>query len=66
MNRGAQRLRKAVPRGEQTKLAGKLGVDPAAVCKWLKGKHVPAARFRAKIEDEYGIGWRLWDQEVAP
>jgi transcriptional regulator with XRE-family HTH domain len=47
-------------------LAGKLGVDPAAVCKWLKGKHVPAARFRAKIEDEYGIGWRLWDQEVAP
>jgi transcriptional regulator with XRE-family HTH domain len=65
MNRGAQRLRKALKRGDQAELARKLKVDPAAVSKWLKGTHTPDAKFRAGIEDEYGIGWRLWDQKVS-
>lgn len=65
MNRGAERLREALSeRGDQQRLAERLKVDPAALSKWLAGKHKPDARFRAQIEDEYAIGWRLWDEET--
>lgn len=67
MNRGAERLRELLKeRGDQQRLADKLGADAAAVSKWLKGTHTPDPKRRAQIEDEYGIGWRLWDEELPP
>lgn len=66
MNRGAERLREVLKeRGAQQRLAERLKVDAAALSKWLAGKHKPDPKFRAQIEDEYGIGWRLWDDEIS-
>lgn len=67
MNRGAESLRealKAEPHGAQHRLAEQLRVNDAAVSKWLAGKHAPDPKYRAAIEDAYGIGWRLWDEPV--
>jgi DNA-binding transcriptional regulator YdaS (Cro superfamily) len=67
MNRGAQALREVLAqkgRGSAHQLAKRLGVDDAAVSKWLKGDIRPATKHRAIIEDEHAVGWRLWDEEL--
>jgi transcriptional regulator with XRE-family HTH domain len=64
MNRAAARLKEILrkERGGQRRLALRLKVDDAAVSKWLAGKHAPDPKYRAAIEDEFGISWRLWDE----
>lgn len=65
MNRGAQALRVALPdRGDQAKLAARLKVDPGAVSRWFRGSLKPGTELRALLEDEYGVNWRLWDEEL--
>jgi len=64
MNRGAQKLRDRLEeRGEKKKFAEWLGVDQPMVSHWLSGERKPTPQQRASIEDEYGIGWRTWDDE---
>jgi transcriptional regulator with XRE-family HTH domain len=65
MNRGAERLRELLgERGAPAKLAKKLGADPAMVSRWVNGDRTPDTIYRAKLEDEFGIGWRSWDELV--
>ena len=65
MNRGAQRLKERLSgRGDKKKLADLLEVDPPLVSHWLSGDRKPTTKQRAQLEDEYGIGWRTWDEEV--
>lgn len=66
MNRGALELReKLADHGKQAELARDFGVGPDRVSRWLSGKHRPDATWRAKLEDKYGISWRLWDEDIA-
>lgn len=65
MNRGAQELKERLAnRGEKKKFADALKVDPPMVSHWLSGGRTPTPQQRAKIEDEYGIGWRTWDDAI--
>ena len=65
MNRGAEQLRrKLARRGEKKRLASALDTDQPMVSHWLSGERKPRPQQRAYIEDTYGIGWRLWDQET--
>ncbi len=65
MNRGAEALKEALSeRGSAVELARKLDVDPSVVSRWVSGQVKPVSKFRAEIEDEFGIGWRLWDEPV--
>ncbi len=63
MNRGAERLKALLKHGDQKKLAKRLGVDEGQFSRWLNGKARPPTTVRATLEDEYGIGWRLWDED---
>ena len=66
MNRGAEQLRgKLIKRGARAALAKGVGVKPYQVSHWLAGgDRKPNYKQRAFLEDEYGVGWRLWDEEV--
>jgi transcriptional regulator with XRE-family HTH domain len=65
MNRGAEALRAALTeRGAQQRLSEKLNVDPGAVSRWLKGELKPGVSHRRSLEDDFGISWRLWDEEA--
>jgi transcriptional regulator with XRE-family HTH domain len=65
MNRGAVRLKELLgERGAPARLAKELDVDPAMVSRWMNGLVSPDTTYRAKLEDEYGIGWRLWDDKL--
>ncbi len=65
MNRGALELQgKLADHGKQAELARDFGVGPDRVSRWLSGKHRPDATWRAKLEDKFGIGWRLWDEDT--
>lgn len=71
MNRGAARLaelfegRAPGPRGGvQQQIADAIGVSQSIVSRWLSGDRRPDPVQRARMEDLYGIGWRLWDQDV--
>ncbi len=52
--------------GTQAEFGAAIGVGQDVVSRWLCGATRPDTRMRAVLEDTYGIGWRLWDQEVAP
>ncbi|MDI6716929.1 MAG: helix-turn-helix transcriptional regulator [Actinomycetota bacterium] len=39
----------------QSALAKKIGVDKSLMNKWVKGRHVPSARFMTKIARELGM-----------
>jgi transcriptional regulator with XRE-family HTH domain len=65
MNRGALALKKQLrERGDRAILAKDLGVTPGLVSHWVAGERKPGAKRRALIEDRFGIGWRLWDQDA--
>ncbi|HEY3494374.1 MAG TPA: hypothetical protein VGK73_06800 [Polyangiaceae bacterium] len=65
MNRGAELAREILrERGKKRALAKELGIDPAVVSNWLSGARRPDTVQRAHLEDRYGIGWRLWDDEA--
>lgn len=62
-----------VPKNLGAKLLSELGIAQHEVARtiggtqpmvhhWVHGLRLPAARYRAKLEDAYGIYWRLWDQ----
>lgn len=66
MNRGAERLAELFPNhGDQKKIAKDVGTDQSVVSRWIRGERKPKVPQRAKLEDLYGIGWRLWDDDVA-
>lgn len=65
MNRGAQRLAALLSKhGSKKEFADQLGIEPSILSHWLKGDRRPTPQQRARIEDERGIGWRLWDEEI--
>lgn len=71
MNRGGEKLaERLVGHGAKTALAKRMGeatgrpVELYRVSHWIRGDRKPDTRQRAWLEDELGIGWRLWDQEV--
>jgi len=60
-NRGAQRLRELFPERSAKRLADQVGVDQSVAGRWRSGDRSPEPKNRAKLEELYGIGWRLWD-----
>jgi hypothetical protein len=50
----------------QQAIASVLGCQQGHVHFWMHGSRLPSAVYRAKIEDAFGIYWRLWDQPIAP
>lgn len=65
VNRGATRLLELFPdRGGQTVVARTVGTSPSVVSRWMRSERRPSAKQRARLEDLYGIGWRLWDQRA--
>lgn len=65
MNRGALAIQeKLKERGKRAELAAELGIDPGMVSRWVGGQRRPEVEYRAKLEDKYGINWRLWDEDV--
>ena len=66
MNRGALALQKKLKeRGAKADLAREFEVGPYIVSKWLSGETLPGPVMRARIEDKFKIGWRLWDQPTS-
>lgn len=65
MNRGAAALQeKLSDRGARAALAQELKIDPGMVSRWVGGQRRPEVEYRAVLEDKYGIGWRLWDEDT--
>jgi len=65
MNRGAEELKRALAeRGDASRLAEELETDLSVVSRWLNGHRAPDPRFRALLQDRYGIDWRLWDEAI--
>jgi transcriptional regulator with XRE-family HTH domain len=65
LNKGAVLLgQKLIEFGARAELARELGVGPDRVSRWLNGQRVPTTLERRFLEDDYGISWRLWDDEV--
>jgi transcriptional regulator with XRE-family HTH domain len=64
-NEGARRLWKAIVRDgiRQADVAARLECDPGALNKWLFGQQRPSAKSRYKVQDEFGIEPRLWDED---
>lgn len=66
MNRGQQLfLEKTAQRGDKARIARDLNVDPAKVTRWGTGEKKPDPLERAWLEDNLGIGWRLWDEDAS-
>ena len=62
---GAARLRELFPdRGGQTEIVSATGYGRPVVSRWYNGHRRPGLVARAKLQDLYGIGWRLWDEPV--
>lgn len=65
LNKGAVRLgEKLIEFGARARLARELQIGPDRVSRWLNGQRVPGTLHRRYLEDDYGIPWRLWDDEV--
>ena len=65
-NRGAARIRQLFPdHGDQIKVTRATGVKQGVVSRWFSGRRKPDPKQRAKLEDLYGIGWRLWDEDLS-
>jgi len=64
-NRGALALKlKLAKRGARAAFAKDLGIDQAVVTHWLSGERRPDSKNRARLEDDHGVPWRLWDVDV--
>ncbi len=48
----------------QSAIAAATDSAQSSVCQWMHGRQLPDAITRAKLEDTFGIYWRLWDQPV--
>ncbi len=65
MNRGAKKLaKKLTEHGAKADLARRVGVKLYQVSHWLKGRRKPNVIQRRWLEDNLGIDWRLWDDEI--
>jgi transcriptional regulator with XRE-family HTH domain len=63
-NDGARALRSRFPdRGGISEVAEKVGTDSSVVSRWFSGERKPDPKMRARLQDEYGIDWRLFDNE---
>jgi transcriptional regulator with XRE-family HTH domain len=59
-------LQTLVPtRGDQARMAERLGLPQPTVNRWLTGERQPKPLYRKKLEDEYGIPWTAWDEAPA-
>lgn len=45
-------------------MALELGTDAAHLSRILRGKVKPSSSMRAKIEELYGVYWKLFDEEL--
>jgi len=63
-NRGAQRLRELFPERSAKRLADQVRVDQSVAGRWRSGDRSPEPKNRAKLEELFGIGWRLWDMPI--
>lgn len=62
-SKGAEKLaRRCQKHGQVTAIAVRLGASQSLVSRWIHGVRVPSPRWRARIQDELGIGWRSWDE----
>jgi ribosome-binding protein aMBF1 (putative translation factor) len=63
-NKGALLLQeKTKERGGKADLARKMEVEPDVVTRWVNGDRIPNTLHRRQLEDDFGISWRLWDDE---
>jgi transcriptional regulator with XRE-family HTH domain len=63
-NQGALALSPHVAeRGKKTELAGVLGIDQPTMTRIIQGRP-PAAGVRLKLQELFGIDWRVWDEKV--
>jgi transcriptional regulator with XRE-family HTH domain len=63
-NRGAIALKlKLAARGARADLAREFDIEQSLVSHWLSGDRKPDPKNRARIEDGYGVPWRIWDDE---
>lgn len=60
-NLGAKALLPIALASSQARVAQQLGCAQAHVWAWLHGARLPSARWRAQLEDAFGIPWRSWD-----
>ena len=66
VSKGAAALAKECEQHTQAGVARRLGTYQSVVSRWLSGEPKPGAEFRFKIEDEFDISPRLWDELVEP
>lgn len=65
MNRGAKELTRLLPKhGDQARLGRKLGIADDKLSRIKNARLLPTPVQRAKLQDELGIDWRLWDEQV--
>jgi transcriptional regulator with XRE-family HTH domain len=73
VNKGALKLKQFVPPRSgaterpsgQTRMALELGIDQAHLSRILSGKVKPSSPMRARIEERYGVYWKLFDEEAS-
>lgn len=51
--------------GGQTAVGARLGKHQSVISQWVTGERTPNAQARAKLEDEFGIDWRAWDEKLS-
>lgn len=64
-NQGAAEFTKLTATLTQSQIASSIGVAQSNVSHWMSGRQLPDGVARARLEDTYGIYWRLWDQPLA-
>jgi len=65
MNRGAEKLKESLTsHGAKAALARDVGVEPYQLSHWLRGDRKPDPKQRAWLEDNMGIHWRSWDEDL--
>lgn len=63
-NHGARRLRELGLTA--TKIMQEIDApDHGMVSRWCRGVRKPDTTWRAKLEETYGVGWKLWDEDIA-
>lgn len=52
--------------GDRTKISDAVGVGVDVVSRWMSGATKPDPQRRGRLEELYGINWRLWDELAEP
>lgn len=62
---GAQLAAYVSTRGNQARLAERIGVAAGTMVHWVRGDRLPSARYRHALQDEIRIDPRAWDREAS-